>query len=116
MRLRPNLPCTITPLEGWDVYGQEKFGEPYEARCGVVRLEQAAMQTSVRADSSASRAYAHELSAQSRLLFPKSSAIKVGDKVDIEGMALRTESVRPRHDLGGEFDHWQVDLTIWGNG
>ena len=116
MRLRPNLTCVVTPLEGWDEYGSEKFGTPREERCGVVKLNSYTEPTSVRADSSATRAYADELKAQSRLLFPNSSTIKQGDKVELQSLALRVVSVWPRHDVGGEFDHWQVDLTVWGNG
>lgn len=116
MRLRPNVLCQVTPLDGWDEYGQEKFGERYAELCAIVKLEQFTAQTSVRTDSSASRAYAHEFNAQSRLLFGNKSALKIGDKVDVSGVALRVIGVFPRHDLGGNLDHYQVDLTIWGNG
>lgn len=116
MRLRPNLTCVVTPTEGWDAYGSEKFGTPYEERCAVVKLDRFVTPTSVRSDSSASRAYADEFQAQSRLLFPNTSTIKSGDKVDLQGISLKVVSVWPRHDVGGEFDHYQVDLTIWGNG
>lgn len=113
---RPNALCQLSrQSEETTVYGQTKLLAPKETNCAVVWLESQATKTSVRTDSSASRGNAREETIKSRMLFPTYVEIDKGDKVEIYGLALKVESVFPRHNVNGQFDHWQVDLTKWAS-
>lgn len=89
------------------------WSDPYIDRCAIIYLEGQDEKTSVRTDSSASRASAREKQARARLLFPKTSTIATGDRVELQNLKLRVIGVFPRHNLQGELDHYQVDLERW---
>ena len=113
---RPNIPCRITSMDQpTDMYGQPTEGKHTDTKCGIIRLEQSSIKTSVRADSSASRGQAIEDTAQSRLLFPANTVIKAKDRVMVAGFTLEVQSIYPRYDIQGRLDHWQVDLDIWAS-
>ena len=107
----------ITKLAGkTDIYGQRKLESTAKKEmCGVIRLEAEQQQTSVRVDSSASRAHADEVRIQARILFEKTSVVAVGAKVEVQGHELEVRSVYKRNTVNGELDHYQVDLSIWGS-
>jgi hypothetical protein len=113
MMLRPHTPCTITPAGGYDIYGQESSGVPYESVCAVVKVQTRHDKTAVRADSSASRGYADEPTVDARLLFKPDTPIKRGDKVVFMGIAVQVIEVMPRTGLYGVLDHYQVDGVAW---
>lgn len=113
MILRAHTPCLITPTRGSDVYGAELLGTPISALCGVVKIQGRTDKTSVRADSSATRGYAEEVTVAARLLFAPGVQISKGDKVDVLGMSIRVIEVMPRINLYGRLDHNQVDGVMW---
>ena len=117
MAFKGNVNCTITKLKAGEanVYGEQDTVEiSTPAKCGVVRLEVGQEQSSVRVDSSASRAHADEMTApNARLLFEKTADVAVGDKVTVFGHDLEVLSVFARHQVHGDLDHYQVDLKIW---
>jgi hypothetical protein len=110
---RPNLTCQISTMGEADGYGKRVYSPWKNARFGIVKLERGSKRTSVRTDASASRAFAQEILADSRLLFPKNVILKPGDRVRFLDFVLTVESVFPRVNVIGNLDHWQVDLTIW---
>jgi hypothetical protein len=112
----PNLHCTIYPQTGLDLYGKPVFGDPIKEKCAIVKLDVVAMKTTVRADSSASRGAADELTSMARILFTNTSKVQIGDKIIVAGQDLKVLSKFPRYSIDGEFDHWQVDAGIWGDG
>ena len=77
----PNLHCSITKQGVTDLYGQTTEGETIQSKCAIVKLIARNEKTSVRADSSASRGNAAEITSDARLLFSDSSDIEIGDKV-----------------------------------
>jgi hypothetical protein len=112
--LRPNLHCTITKAgETYDGYGRPVLGKTVRSLCSVVKLMNSAEKTSVRADSSASRGSAAEITADARLLFSPLTNITVGDKVIVAGFELRVMNVAPRFDVHSRLDHYQVDANVW---
>lgn len=112
----PNLDCTIYPQTGLDLYGKPVFGDPIRERCAIIRLDVISTKTTVRADSSASRGAAEEMISSTRLLFTNDSKVQIGDKIVVSGQDLKVLSKFPRYSIAGEFDHWQVDAGIWGDG
>lgn len=113
MMLRPTTPCTVTPYRGADIHGEAIFGDPFAAACGVVKIASADDKTSVRADSSATRGYAEEVTVAGRLLFAPGVPVGRGDKIELLGMTVVVVKILPRIDLDGQLDHNQVDVQIW---
>jgi hypothetical protein len=113
--LYPNVDCTITRMTGlYNDFGEAK-PEPHKVvstKCGVKLLEQTE-KSSVRADSSASRGFADEVTADARLLFKPKEDVQIGDKVTVASIELRVTAKFPRFDVMGRFDHIQVDLMRW---
>ncbi len=112
MRMRPRIPCIVTPTIGFDVHSQEQLGNAVHTKCTVISLSLISGPTSVRTDSSASRGSAAERTAIARLLFAPGIA-KIDMKVEIHGRSLRIMAIDPRFTMGGTHDHDEVDLTIW---
>jgi hypothetical protein len=113
MILRPYTPCTVTPTGGYDLYGQELPGISYTTKCAVVKIQDRTVKTAVRADSSATRGAADEVTIDARLLFVPSITIDKDYKIEILGLTLRVVEVMPRIGLHGKLDHFQVDAVIW---
>lgn len=111
---RPNLDCTYQKMTGATLYGKKTYGPAVGARVGIVKLVTGAEKTSVRTDASASRGSAHEIEADARLLFPQVVVLTPGDLVTVSGVKLTVQSVFPRYNVMGKFDHWQVDCNIYG--
>lgn len=112
MRMRPRIPCTVTPTIGFDVHGKEQLGNSVEAKCTIISLSLKTGPTSVRTDSSASRGSASERTSEARLLFAP-GIVSIDSKIDVSGRSLRVIAIDPRHVMGGKHDHDEVDLVIW---
>ena len=82
-------------------------------KCAVVKLEQTSEKSSVRADTSASRGNANEITAAARLLFLPPVDIAMDDIVVIRGIKLKVVNKQTRFDVFGRHDHNQVDLNAW---
>lgn len=92
-------------------YGEPIYVTAIEVPCAVVKLEPLVQHTSVRADSSGSRANAEEVAINAVLLFPAYTLIQNDDIVEIDGFRLEVKQVQPRHAVGGYIDHYEVKLA-----
>lgn len=104
--------CLVSrPTDQFDEYGERvPSSVTYELAIGVVTLDLEAQQTSVRADSSASRGNAEERVTKARFLFPAKFEPQIGDEVLVHGIKTRVVSVFPRFFvLRNKVDHYQVD-------
>ena len=112
---RPNINCRFKHklTNEFDINGQPLFGCWYKAKCGVVKLTSGAEETSVRADSSATRGKAEERVAEARLMFRPIVPIAIGDLVDIKGYRLEVIDIQPRYDVQGDHHHNQVECMTW---
>lgn len=110
---KPNLDCTVRRKAGTNAYGEESLGDPIPARCAIVRMNRTAEQSTVRADSSASRGAAREFIGAAQVLFLPTDLV-ADDQVEILGNLLRVKSVEPRLDIRGRLDHIEVNLVAWG--
>lgn len=111
--MTPSVPCQISRRSGFDVYGQHKYVPFKPAKCSVVKLGRGNDFSTVRADSSASRAHAREFIADAVLLFLPSVFMLVDDKIEIGGVLLRVASIQPRYAVNGRLDHHEVECVIW---
>lgn len=111
---KPNLNCLLRQRTGTNVYGEETLAAAVADRCAIIELKIQNLKSSVRADSSATRGAAREVTAEGRLLFPTTSPVKLDDQIELAGYKFRAISVFPRHNLQGVFDHIEVEVTVWG--
>lgn len=79
----------------------------------VVHLNLMSQDSSVRADSSASRGAADELVSEAKFLFTKMADIAIDDLVEIDGIKVEVSAVMPRYNVRGKLDHYEVDGRIW---
>ncbi|WP_026610709.1 hypothetical protein [Methylocaldum szegediense] len=111
--LHPTIPCTITPLDEYDIYGRRKLSEArYEWLCAIVRLRANRERTSIRTDASGSSANAHEVAHDARLLMKEHFALKIGAQIVVAGHTLKVESITRRFTVHGKVDHVEVDCSI----
>ncbi|MDL2285094.1 hypothetical protein LJC19_08170 [Oxalobacter sp. OttesenSCG-928-P03] len=103
-----NVPCTITKLEGSDVYGKAKFGKEIKTKCSVASLMVANKDTTVRADSSGTRGHAEEVVSDAKLLFHKNTDISLGDKLTLPHIKLSVVAILPRYNVWSVLDHLEV--------
>tara|TARA_R110002074_G_scaffold5353_2_gene26351 strand:- start:1362 stop:1715 length:354 start_codon:yes stop_codon:yes gene_type:complete len=115
MILRPHISCTLYPTDGSDIYGKDLFLTPVVTTCAIVKLTETTERTSVRTDSSATRGYAGEITADARLLFSPADAkhLKADTKVEVMGVTLKIATISQRLSIQGLLDHFQVDLNKW---
>lgn len=110
---RPNVPCTIARMSGFTGAGKRNYAAPVKSACAIVYLRDSSDQTSVRTDSSASKATARDNNIQARLLFPASVTLGHGDKVTFANFTMTVQLIHPRFGVDGHLDHYQVDLDVW---
>lgn len=110
--LMMNIPCTITPKRGNDVYGMPIDGIIVKTRCAIVKMKQIAQHTTVRADSGATRGHADEAVIDAVLLLPKEREPVFDSVISVIGKTLRVSSVTPRFTVMGRLDHYEVGCSI----
>lgn len=110
---RPNQTCMLQLSNGHDIYGQPRPATRVPERCAIVKLIRSNSKTSVRADSSASRANAEEVQVQSIILLSPATRAKINDVMEVAGVHLKIEGCFPRHDVQGRLDHVEVSASIW---
>lgn len=105
---RPNLRGLIYRKEGYDIYGQESYSSPQWVGCAVVNLANLVEQTSVRADSTASRGAAEDEVINAKILVPANTQVAEGDKFRVVGFTVEISSVMPRINTQGVTDHLEL--------
>lgn len=106
---RPNLRGTLWKrLGSRDIFGKEAYSAPTSFRYAVVHLKEITQQTTVRADSSASRGAAEDAIANANILVPPDTNIKKGDKVEVHSVMIEVSSLEPRFNTRGRLDHYQL--------
>ena len=113
MAFVPNNRGKLFRQNGKNVFNEVQWLPGRTVLCGVVELNDAAVKTSVRTDSSASRANAEETTATAKILFPGNVTITKQDRFEIAGITLRATKIQPRWSVAGILDHYEVDLMSW---
>lgn len=98
-------------VEGKDVYGDRRYSaNSTNFGWAPVHLRDNLQDSSVRADSSASRGRADERVADVRILVEKFITPEKGDKIVLDGEPpLEVIRVQKRIDIRGQLHHWEVD-------
>ncbi len=98
-----------------DIHGRESFLPARPLRCAVVRLSTMVEESSVRADSSASRGAADETLLDAKILVPPQTAIGNGDVIQVAGKLVEVAGVHPRISVLGKLDHLEIGGNIKGD-
>lgn len=107
----PNRICYIrrkSPTT--DMYGQHSYGQKEAIHYALVRFDTVIEDSTVRADSSATRGNIKEFHASGRVLVYKKHNPLHGDLLVVEGKVFEIKEVEPRFNVLGKFDHWECDL------
>lgn len=106
----PNTSCQwLKKAPVRSLTGKETFASPRPLPCSIVRLDLSRVPTTVRADSSASRGAAEQMTAAAVILVPPHTKISHGDVLRIQGVAIEVSGMQPRLDVSGQRDH--IELT-----
>lgn len=106
-----NRTCILRKkLKQYDVFGQATFAAPKRVRFALVRFDTKIEDTTVRADSSATRGNVKEFHASGRILVDRRYKPDFGDLVIIDAKVFRIKEVEPRYNVLGKLDHYECDL------
>ncbi|WP_323016474.1 hypothetical protein [Castellaniella sp.] len=97
---------------GFDLYANPMYGKPAHSRCAILKLEKTSKDTTVRADSSATRGHAQEVLSDAWLLVPHNMQVGLGDKLELKGFTLKVTGFRARFGAFGDHDHNEVMADI----
>jgi hypothetical protein len=98
-----------------DIHGRESYGPAIPIRVSVVSLAEAVVESSVRADSTASRGAADQAVLQAKLLVLPDILLGRGDVIQVLGRNVEIASIQPRVDVLGSHDHNEVGGNIKGD-
>lgn len=116
MAFRPNIAATLSrKLPKRDIHGRESFDVPQPVMIAVVRLGEKVEESSVRADSSASRGSADQETLQAKLLIGPAVKISKGDVIAVQGRLVEIEGIADRLDLFGQLDHRELMGNLKGD-
>lgn len=107
----PNTYGMLSRKLGTNVFAEQTFGAAVKTPCAVVHLQAIDVKSPIRADSSASRGNADEMTEMAKILFPRNIVLHIGDKFTIQGLSLEISKIEPRLDVLGNLDHYEVDMT-----
>lgn len=113
MAFTPNLIGRLYRPEGNDIHGRPRFGAPTDCQFAVVNAKRQTEKTSVRADSSASRGSADEITTGlGRILIARHHTVEIGDLFEFDGDSYDIVSKHARRSVFGEVDHYECDLEV----
>jgi hypothetical protein len=106
-----NRTCILRKkLAQYDAYGKALYAEPVSIRFALVRFDTKTEDSTVRADSSATRGNVKEYHASGRILVDKRYKPGFGDLVAFDGKVFRIKEREPRYNVLGKLDHYECDL------
>ena len=106
-----NRTCQIRrKSKSFDAYGQPSYGQKENIRFALVRFDTKTEDSTVRADSSATRGNIKEFHASGRVLIDKRHIPVHGDILIVDNKVFRIKEVEPRYNVQGQLDHYECDL------
>lgn len=107
----PNRTCHIRrKSKTADLYGQFTYGAKEAIRIALVRFDTKTEDSTVRADSSATRGNIKEYHASGRILVDRRHVPLNGDMVIVDKKVFNIKEVEPRYNVQGQLDHYECDL------
>lgn len=116
MSFRPNTSAMLLRKRAKrDIHGKESFDLPTLIAIAVVHLADKVEETSVRADSSASRGAGEQSTLQAKILVGPKVKVTSGDVLQVMGRLVEISSVHQRNDIFGRLDHLELGGNIKGD-
>lgn len=113
MAFTPNLIGELQRAGGYDLHGRPKLSEPVPCQFSIVNAQRKQAKTSVRADSSASRGMADEITTGlGKILVAKHEVVKIGDVFSFDGDSYDIVAMHVRRSVFGEIDHFECDIEV----
>ena len=113
MAFTPNQVGMIENKIGFDLHGSPLTAPARPLQFAVINLRRKTGKTTVRADSSASRGSADEITTdQARILVAKHERINIGDVFLFDGDSYDVLSKHVRRSILGMIDHYECDLEV----
>lgn len=113
MAFTPNLVGKLRRKTGNNIYGQSVLADEIDCPFAVVNAKRQSEKTSVRADSSASRGMADEITTGlGCILVPKTQEIDIGDEFAFDGDTYTITSKHVRRSVFGMIDHFECDIGV----
>jgi hypothetical protein len=113
MAFTPNLIGKLFRPVARDIYGRGQFADPVDCQFAIVNAKRQSVKTSVRADSSASRGNADEITTGlGRILVAKHVEVEIGNLFEFDGDTYEIVSTHIRRSVLGEIDHFECDLEV----
>lgn len=100
-------------MSDMDIYGQKHIAQRVTENCAILRSKKNTTKSSVRADSSASRGNAQEITADYWLILEKNTCAELDDLIEFFGLRLKIIGLHPRFSIRGEHDHTEALCKIW---
>ena len=105
---RPNLKCKLFPVATHDISGQQVPGKAVEEPCCLISAEKKSFKSNTRQDLSGSQTAARELRQDLLLLVGPKTVAKIEGIVEVVGIKFRITGLRPRINLAGRLDHYEL--------
>jgi hypothetical protein len=113
MAFTPNQVGVLYRVTGRDIHGRPTLSEALPCKFAVVNAKRQSEKTSVRADSSASRGAADEITTGlGRILVARHQVIEIGDIFVFDGDSYDVNSKHVRRSVSGQVDHYECDLEV----
>lgn len=107
----PNRTCHIRRKgKNFTAYGEPQYGVLEPIRFALVRYDTKIEDSTVRADSSATRGNIQEYHASGRILVKPNVSPKWGDILLIEKKTFKIKEIEPRFNVLGLLDHYEIDF------
>lgn len=109
----PNQRCVIVKMGKMDIYGQRHIDKRISEKCAILQSKKSTTKSSVRADSSASRGNAQEITADYSFVLERTTVAEINDLIEFNSLRLKIVGLHPRFSIRGEHDHTEALCTIW---
>lgn len=107
----PNRTCGLRRKgETYTVFGQVEYGAIETIKFALVRFDTKTEDSTVRADSSATRGNIKEFHASGRVMVKPNVNPSWGDLLIIDTKVFVIKEVEPRYNVLGKLDHYELDL------
>ena len=116
MLFNPNTTCVLIKNTGYNAYGEQTYSkEPITEPCALLDAKRSMKKSSVRADSSASRGNAQEITADFWLILLPTTEAEIDDLIEIHGTRVKIIDLIPRYGLDGHHDHTEAMCQMWND-
>lgn len=113
MLFNPNRTCVIIKNVGYNIYGEPERTQRITEKCALLEDGRSIKQSSVRADSSASRGNALETVADYWFILMPDTKAELDDLIEIDGVQVKIVEISPRFSLYGVKDHVEAKCEMW---